>query len=212
MQSEQAVTSPPLPPSAPSTSTAIKSNVNTKLRPITSKSPSNQVAHDSLKLTLIQTNGHSFVANKYPDSFSTHFNRWPNAPQSPPYNTKWKTANNPFASHFNPGIETIPADAAAAATPYRPPQHMPSSTVLPTVNVYRMYTDHRVHMHKHHAGHGYVSQWLVCLFAIFSFCFLLYRNCHSICTRKEGNRLCKARNKREQESEGGVERAKKRTC
>lgn len=168
MQSTQAVI---LPTTAKPTATAaaaamatITSNVNTKLRPITSKSPSNQVAHDSLKLTLIQTNGHSFVANKYPDSFSTHhFNRWPNVPQSSSssidYNIKWKTANNPFASHFNPSIETIPATAAApAASPYRPPQYLPSSTIHPTINVYRTYTDHRVHVHKHHTGHGYVSQ------------------------------------------------------
>lgn len=154
IQSEQAATSP---------TTTVTSNVNTKLRPIISKSPSpspsNRVAHDSLKLTLIQTNGHSFVANNHPDSFNTHFNRWPNAPQSPPsidYNIKWKTANNPFASHFNPSIETIPVSTAAGASPSPLP---PSSTVLPTVNVYRMYTDHRVHMHKqHHTGHGYVSQ------------------------------------------------------
>lgn len=190
IQSEQAVTSPP------PTTTAITSNVNTKLRPITSKLPSNQVAHDPLKLTLIQTNGHPFVANKYPDSFSTHFNRWPNAAQSPPYDIKWKTAHNPFASHFNPSIETIPVSAAAdAATPYRPPQHLPSSsTVLPTVNVYRMYTDHRVHVHKHHTGHGYVSQSLVVV-VVFSFShFHLYRNCHSIFTRGQKNRLREAHN------------------
>lgn len=158
IQSGQAATKSSSPPP---TTTTITPNVNTKLRAITSKSPSNHVAHDSLKLTLIQTNGHSFSANKYPNLISTHFNRWPNTPQSPSppssidYNIKWKAANNPFASHFNPGIETIPVSAAAdAATPQRRPQYAPSSTVLPTVNVYRMYTDHRVHMHKHH---GYVS-------------------------------------------------------
>lgn len=150
-------------------STTITSNVNTKLRPIASQSssPTNRVAHDSLKLTLIQTNGHSYVANNYPDSFSTHYNRWPIATQSPSidYNIKWKIANNPFASKFNPSIETIPDSTVMAATssPPHPHQTLPSSAAaaaaVPTVNVYRMYTDHRVHMHKHHTGHGYVTSY-----------------------------------------------------
>ncbi|XP_055321584.1 uncharacterized protein LOC129577851 [Sitodiplosis mosellana] len=135
-------------------------SVNTKLQSITSKSPTKSLTNP-LKLTLIQTNGHSFVANNYPDAFNTH--RWPIAPQSPStdYDIKWRTANNPFALHSNPGIESVPistappmlttttitAATAAAATTMTP-------MTMPTAKVYRAFTEHRMHTKHHQTGIG----------------------------------------------------------
>lgn len=136
-------------------------SVNTKLQPITSKLPAKSVTNP-LKLTLIQTNGHSFVANNYPDAFNTQFHRWSNAPQSPSidYDVKWRTANNPFASHFNPTIETVPISTAApATTASTTTTTTTTSTLMPTATVYRTYTDHKMHAKHHHLGLGYVKMF-----------------------------------------------------
>lgn len=149
-------------------------SVNTKLQPITSKSPTKLVTNP-LKLTLIQTNEHSFVANNYPDAFNTHFYRWPIASQSPSTNDiKWRTANNPFASHFNPGIESVPIPTAApitttttitaaaatttVATAIAAAATTTSSMTMPTAKVYRTLTEHRMHTKHHHTGIGYVQK------------------------------------------------------
>lgn len=151
-------------------------SVNTKLHAITSKSPTKSPTKsvtNPLKLTLIQTNGHSFVANNYPDAFNTHFYRWPIAPQSPStdYDIKWRTANNPFASNFNPAIETVPISTVlpiATTTVTSTTTTMPLSsssaftslatTTMPTAKVYRTFTEHRMLHTKHqHTGLGYVK-------------------------------------------------------
>lgn len=141
-------------------------SVNTKLLPITSKSPPSNRVSNPLKLTLIQTNGHSFVANNYPDSFNTNFYRWPVAAQSPSstnYDIKWRRANNPFASHFNPTIESIPIPTTAPKPTTTTTTLATTTTTLPTAYVHR--TDHRVHS-KHHTSHGYVKTFR---FASFKF-------------------------------------------
>lgn len=137
--------------------------MNTKLQSITSKSPTKLVANP-LKLTLIQTNGHSFVANNYPDAFNTHFHRWPIAPQSPStdYDIKWRTANNPFASNFNPAIESVPILTAAPITTTTVAATIAAAAAttvtMPTAKVYRTLTEHRMHTKNHHAGIGYVKK------------------------------------------------------
>lgn len=143
-------------------------SVNTKLQPITSKSPTKSVANP-LKLTLIQTHGHSPVANNYPDAFNTHFYRWPIASQSPSseYDIKWRAANNPFASQFNPTIETVPISTAVPTITTTAATTTASST-MPTARVYRTFTEHRLHT-KHHMGIGYVKTVVfIC------FCFVIF--------------------------------------
>lgn len=144
--------------------TQIKAGVNTKLRAITSISPTSS-ATNPLKLTLIQTNGQSFVAN----SFNTHFYRWPIASQSPStdYDIKWKTSNNPFASHFNPTIGSISTAI---------PPTIITTPMMPTADAHPMFKDHRMHT-KHHTGLGYVKKSVFCFFEMLLF---LHGSCLNI--------------------------------
>lgn len=158
-------------------------SVNTKLPPITSKSPTKSVANP-LKLTLIQTNGHSLVANNYPDAFNTHFYRWPIASQSPSsdYDIKWRTANNPFESHFKPTIESVPI-STAVPTITTTAATMTASSTMPTARVYRTFTEHRLHT-KHHMSNGYVK---TVVFISFFLLLLLCCCCCCICRNRNRN-------------------------
>lgn len=134
-------------------------SVNTKLQPITSKLPTKSMTNP-LKLTLIETNGNSFVANNYPDAFNTHFYRWPIASRSPSttdYNIKWKTANNPFASHFNPGIESVPISTAIPMPTTTTATATTTTSTMPTDKLYQTFIEHRLHTKHQHTGLGYVQ-------------------------------------------------------
>lgn len=135
--------------------TASNTSANNNVLSITSSAHTKSLTNP-LKLTLIQANGNSFVANNYPNTINRHFYRWPIATQSTSstkhsshteYDIKWKADNNnnnnynPFASNHNPTIETTSTI----------PTKLPS-----TNNIYRTFIDHQVHS-KHHTGYGYVN-------------------------------------------------------
>lgn len=149
----------------------------------TGKTPVKPLMTNPLKLTLIQTNGNSFVqTNNYPHAFNNrHFYRWPIAsttkipPQSDAkhhhhtdFDIKWRTGshnNGPFVPNFNPTIESIPIAPTTATSHSR-----------------RAFADQPIHS-KHHTNPGYVLHMnfslSLLLINVFHCVFLVFRT-HSI--------------------------------
>lgn len=127
------------------------SNSNAKFSQRNTTTISTKTSLNSLKLTLIQTNGN------YP-----HFNRWPIAtPQTTnteqsyrfhgnDYGFKWKPANDQFVPSFKPTFESIPNPIG--------------KTTTPTPNDFHT-RDHRFHSKNHR---GYVMWcWFLFWFLFF---------------------------------------------